>query len=98
MIASVERLTANVYLACQKLQLEIPEDVALISFSNLKTASILNPSLTTITQPAFNMGKAAASLLFKSLEKRNFILDAESELFPSVLTVRNSTVKKKIVE
>ncbi|MEJ7679214.1 MAG: substrate-binding domain-containing protein [Segetibacter sp.] len=93
-IASVERLTTNVYIACRELQLKIPEDVAVISFSNLKTALILNPPLTTITQPAFDMGKAAASLLFKSLEKKNFKLDVESELFPSVLNIRNSSVKK----
>lgn len=93
-IASVEKLTTNIYLACQNLQLRIPEDVAIISFSNLKTALILNPSLTTITQPAFQMGRAAASMLFKSLEKKNFQLDTESESFPSVLIVRNSTGKK----
>ncbi len=93
-IASVERLTTNVYVACRELQLIIPDDVAVISFSNLKTALILNPSLTTITQPAFDMGKAAASLLFKSLEKKNFNLDIESEVFPSVLTIRNSTVRR----
>ena len=90
-IASVEKLTANIYLACQHLQLRIPEDAAVISFSNLKTASILNPSLTTITQPAFDMGKAAASLLFKSLEKKNFQLETENLSFPSTLSVRNST-------
>lgn len=92
-IASVEKLTTNIYVACKQLQLRIPEDAAVISFSNLKTALILEPSLTTITQPAFDMGKAAASLLFKSLEKKNFYLDAESEVFPSVLDVRNSTVR-----
>lgn len=95
-IASVEKLTAGIYTACQQLQLKIPEDVAVISFSNLKTAPILNPSLTTITQPAFDIGKAAASLLFKSLEKKNISIDAESLSFPSVLTVRDSSVKKHL--
>ncbi len=92
-IASVEKLTTNIYVACKQLQLIIPEDVAVVSFSNLKTALILNPSLTTITQPAFSMGKSAALLLFKSLEKKNFNLNIESQVFPSVLTIRDSTVK-----
>ncbi|ETK10576.1 LacI family transcription regulator [Tannerella sp. oral taxon BU063 isolate Cell 6/7/9] len=90
-IASVEKLTTSVYSACRRLQLKIPEDVGVISFSNLKTAAILNPSLTTITQPAFDIGNAAASLLFKSFEKKSFQLDAESQSFPSVLHIRNST-------
>lgn len=94
-IASVEKLTASIYLACEELQLKIPEDVAVVSFSNLKTASILNPSLTTVTQPAFDIGKASASLLFKSFEKKNFQLDKESKSFPSVLNIRNSTRRKQ---
>lgn len=93
-IASVEKLTTNIYVVCKQLQLKIPEDIAVMSFSNLKTAQILDPSLTTITQPAFNIGRAAASLLFKSLQKKNFKLDKESEIFPSLLVVRNSTVRK----
>lgn len=95
-IASVERFTTNIYIACQELQLVIPDDVAAISFSNLKTALLLNPSLSTVTQPAFDMGKAAASLLFKSLEKKNFKIDTESISFPSVLTVRNSSSKNHL--
>ena len=95
-IASVEKLTANIYIACQQLELKIPEDVAVISFSNLKAAQILNPPLTTITQPAFAMGKAAASLLFKSLEKKNIRINAESLLFPSVLIIRHSSLKKHL--
>ncbi|WP_018614198.1 LacI family DNA-binding transcriptional regulator [Segetibacter koreensis] len=93
-IASVERLTTNIYLVCQHLQLKIPKDIAVISFSNLKTAAILNPSLTTITQPAYEMGKTAASLLFKSIEKKSFPLDTVVQLFPSVLIPRDSTIKK----
>ena len=92
-IASAEKLTINIYLACRYLNLKIPEDIAVISFSNLKTALILNPSLSTITQPAFDMGKAAAALLFKSLEKKNFKLNTESQSFPSVLHIRDSTRK-----
>ena len=81
-IASVEKLATDLYLACGQLQLKIPDDVAVLSFSNLKTAPILNPSLTTITQPAFAMGRSAASVLFKSLEKKNFQLDTENHIFP----------------
>ncbi len=90
-VASVEKLTTPVYKACTDLQLKIPVDVKVVCFSNLETASILNPSLTTITQPAFEMGKAAASLLFASLEKTNADLAKECLVIPSELVVRNST-------
>jgi len=90
-IASVEKLTAGVYRACKDLKLIIPGDVKLISFTNLQTALILNPPLTTITQPAFEMGKAAASLLFKALDKQSHEVKQETVVIPSTLTVRSST-------
>lgn len=90
-IASVEKLTAGVYLACKELQIAIPRQVKVISFSNQATAPILNPSLTTITQPAFEMGKMAASVLFNGLKKTNVQLKPETVVLPSVLMVREST-------
>jgi len=91
LIASVEKLTTPVYRACKELNLQIPGDIKLISFTNLQTASILNPSLTTIMQPAFEMGKIAATLLFKRIEKPNFDLTKEHVVIPSSLQVREST-------
>jgi LacI family transcriptional regulator len=90
LIASVEKLTTPVYLACDQLSLSIPGDVKVISFTNLQAALILTPTLTTVTQPAFEMGKTAATVLFKSLEKRNYNLNKEITVIPSVLTIRNS--------
>lgn len=90
-IATVEKLTTDVYLACKELTLSIPGDVKIVSFSNLSSASILNPSLTTITQPAYEMGRAAAVALFKSLEKKNCLLVDECLSIPSELIVRGST-------
>lgn len=91
-IATVEKFTTNIYLTCKELQLSIPEDVKVISFSNLSTATILNPSLTTVTQPAFEMGRAAANTLFNALEKKNGVLYDENRVIPSELIVRGSTV------
>lgn len=92
-IATVEKLTIDVYLACRELKLNIPRDIKIVSFSNLSSAGILNPSLTTITQPAFAMGKAAAVALFKSLEKKNVSLQDECLRISSELIVRGSTVE-----
>jgi LacI family transcriptional regulator len=90
-IASVEKLTTTAYLVCKELKLSIPDDVKVVSFSNLQSAPILNPALTTITQPAFDMGKTAAALLFRALEKPGFSLKKESHIIPSTLIVRDSS-------
>ena len=70
MVGSVEKLSTTVYTVCNELNLRIPQDVKVIGFSSLQIASLLNPSMTTITQPAFEMGKTAARFLFEALEKK----------------------------
>ena len=89
-IASVEKLAIPVYEVCQELALNIPKDLKLICFSNLATVTILNPPLATVTQPAFDMGKCAAELLFKALTKRGFSLKDLHMVIPSKLVARES--------
>jgi LacI family transcriptional regulator len=91
LIASVEKFTTLIYLACKELNLSIPGDVKVISFTNLPTAPILNPSLTTITQPAFEMGKRAALAMFEGLSKKNSVMKSETIVIPSQLHKRNSS-------
>lgn len=94
-IACVEKLTTSVYLACKELDLKIPNDIKVISFTNLQTALILDPPLTTITQPAFEMGTTAATVLFKVLQKGNLRLKEETIVVPSTLNIRGSTRKTR---
>jgi LacI family transcriptional regulator len=89
--ASVEHLALTAYEICAELALKIPDDVKIICFSNLKTAGLLYPSMTTITQPAYEMGREAASILFKLVEKKGHHFLQEKTVIPSKLVVRNST-------
>jgi LacI family transcriptional regulator len=91
--ASVEHLAIAAYGVCNDLKLSIPKDVKIISFSNLETASLLNPSLTTVTQPAFDIGREAAAILLKALTKKGFKLTNSKLVLPSKLIPRESTAK-----
>jgi LacI family transcriptional regulator len=90
-VGSVEKVTMQAYDVCNTLGLLIPTDIKIIGFSHLQIAHLLKPSLTTITQPAFEMGKTASTILFKSLEKKNIAIAKEEILIPSVLIPRDST-------
>jgi LacI family transcriptional regulator len=92
--AAVERYAMAGYAVCRELKLNIPEQVKVISFSNLPIASFLCPSLSTITQPAFDIGKEAAFRLLNSLDKKHALLKNEDIVFRSVLVERESTAKK----
>jgi LacI family transcriptional regulator len=91
-VATVEKLTLDIYLVCKQLNINIPQNLKVICFSNQASAIILNPSLTTITQPAFEMGKAAAKSLLRALKNNELKLADESAVIPSTLTVRDSTM------
>ena len=92
-LASVEKLALSTYYAVKKTDLSIPDDLKVISFSNMSIPNLLNPSLTTITQPAEAIGQECAKILIKKLTKpRQPDLPNEVISLPSKLTIRESTL------
>lgn len=91
-VASVERLAMSVYLVCKEIDVTIPDQLKIVVFSTIATAPILNPPLTTITQPAFEIGRTATELLFKKMKKKSINLDRETIVLPSVLMERSSSL------
>jgi LacI family transcriptional regulator len=89
--ASVEKLATITYAVCQELSLQIPQDIKLICFSNLKIASLLSPPLSTITQTAFEIGKEAANILFQHLDRKRASIPNENIVLKSVLVPRASS-------
>jgi LacI family transcriptional regulator len=93
LISSIEELVLPCYAICEELSINIPDNLKIVSFSNLKTAPFLNPSLTTITQPAFEIGLTAATLIIKLLNKKQVDTN-EVVVLKSSLIKRGSTAVK----
>ena len=91
--SAAESLVLLTYQVCKELSIKIPQQVKIITFSNSPTSSFLEPSLSTVTQPAFDIGKEAATLLFKSIEKKKVDYSDEVRVLKSNLLIRNSTRK-----
>ncbi len=47
--------------------LRIPEDVAVVGFSNWQMAALVEPALSSVTQPGFEMGQTATRLFIEQL-------------------------------
>lgn len=92
--ASVEKLAVNIYQVCYNLRINIPQDIKVISFSNLAAAALFDPPLSTIVQPAYDIGKEGATTLFKTIEKKVILQTEKQVTIPSVLVERRSTVNK----
>ncbi len=73
---------------CKIVGLRVPDDVSVAGFDDLPFASLLTPRLTTVRQPANDMGQCAANLLFELLDGKADA--APGERFPVTVQVRDS--------
>jgi LacI family transcriptional regulator len=88
---AIEKFAINTYEVCNELQIHIPKELKLISFSNLATASLFNPSLSTIIQPAYDIGKMATEILFKIIDKKPLFPHEKKVTVASQIVERKST-------
>lgn len=88
--ASIEKYAITTYQVCKELKINIPRDVKIIGMTNLRTAALLNPSLSTLSQPSFEMGREAASLLIKMIEKKSYAAANDIIVLNNELTIRES--------
>jgi LacI family transcriptional regulator len=71
--------------------LRIPEDVALVGFTDEFHSTVVDPPLTSITHPTFEMGKEAANLFFIQIENQE--PKPKQVVLKTKLVVRKSSVK-----
>jgi LacI family transcriptional regulator len=69
--------------------LRVPEDISLIGFDDIESASYNTPSLTTIRQPLKQMGTVAAHILLKRIRGLETLSNV-SPILPE-LVIREST-------
>ncbi|MHB8277522.1 MAG: LacI family DNA-binding transcriptional regulator [Candidatus Humimicrobiaceae bacterium] len=64
-------LTIGVLLSIKNFGLKIPDDIAVIGFDDSDWAQILDPPLTVISQPVYDLGATTAEMLIKNIENNN---------------------------
>ncbi|CAJ1314848.1 LacI family DNA-binding transcriptional regulator [Paenibacillus sp. PK4536] len=67
-IASNDIVATAVIQEAYRLGKKVPQDVQIIGFDDIPLSSLLSPALSTIRQPAYDMGRAAADLLIQLIE------------------------------
>jgi len=87
--ASSDMMAQGVYAALQEAGMTIPDDVAVVGFDDLPTASLLRPALTTIRQPIREKGAVATGLLLDIVEGKQ--TEARHVVLPTTLIVRESS-------
>lgn len=79
--------------ALKRKKLRVPEDVSVIGYSNISVSRLVDPSLTTISEPFAEIGMVTARELIDEIdrtERLSFTTERKIEI-PSQLIIREST-------
>ncbi|MGO1597414.1 MAG: LacI family DNA-binding transcriptional regulator [Sphingobacterium sp.] len=90
-----DQLSMQTLITFRELGSRVPQDIAIAAFSNTNIADILATPLTTIRQPAFEIGKTAAAKLIHLIrqQQRGIPHDAFERIeLPTELIVRRSSL------
>jgi LacI family transcriptional regulator len=65
--AANDQMAAGAALALQRRALRVPDDVSIVGFDDLPTSPYASPPLTSVRQPAFDIGSLAALAILQLL-------------------------------
>ncbi len=71
--------------------LKIPDDIALVGFSDNPVMSLIEPAVTTVKQPMYEIGQVAAKLLLEQIENDQGTFKPREEILKTELIIREST-------
>lgn len=71
---------------------KIPEDIALIGYTDEMHSNYVDPPLTAVTHQTYKMGETACNLLLKQIQGDDTI---EQIIVPCLLSIRSSSAKNK---
>lgn len=77
--------------------LKIPKDIAVVGFSNWLFTSMMDPPLSSVDQPGYEMGQEATKLLIRQIEaksKDDNDPEPETKILKTRLVARESSLKK----
>jgi LacI family transcriptional regulator len=89
-----DRLTISCLKVLNSLEIKVPDDIGLVGFSNSPLGELMNPSLSAVKQPAFEMGQTATELLIKLIESKRAVTAFETIVLQTEIIVRDSSAKR----
>lgn len=75
-------------------KIRIPEDIAIAGFSNDNYSALIEPPLTTMSQPVHEIGQVAAELLIEQINREVKDWKAVTKMLKTEIIIRGSTVKQ----
>ncbi|GEP24363.1 LacI family transcriptional regulator [Lentilactobacillus diolivorans] len=87
-----DEIAIGLYRGIHEAGLTIPDDISIVGYDDIDLAEYITPKLTTVHQPAFEMGTTAAQLIIKRIENQSEPIQRVS--LPVKLVERQSVERK----
>ena len=85
-------MALGAFLAIKEKGLRIPEDIALVGFNDEPIMRMMTPKLSSVSQPAFEMGRRAARLFIEQIHAEE-TPKIETIVLKPELIVRESSLR-----
>lgn len=89
--AANDSVATGAFVSIKENGFKIPSDIALVGFSNTKISSLLEPPLTTVEQPSYEIGSTAVQLLLEQINNHEENFVPQVKVLKTHLIIRKST-------
>jgi LacI family transcriptional regulator len=93
LFAANNLMTLGALDAIRERGLRIPDQISIVGFDDMPWAALLQPPLTAVAQPTYELGRKAAELLLERLKNPDKPVDRVQ--FDTTLIVRGSSGKPR---
>lgn len=90
-VCANDKIAFGAMRVIKKAGLKIPDDIAVTGFSETPFVEIVDPPLTSVAQPTYEMGEIAAKLMLRKIENEN--MTPETVILNGSLNIRKSSQK-----
>lgn len=85
-----DRMAIGAMLAIKERGFRMPQDIGLVGFNNEPVVSLVTPGISSVDQPAFELGKAAAKFFIERMHNEHM---NEELILKTKLVVRESSLR-----
>lgn len=86
-----DKITTGTLRTLKSKGFKVPDDFGLLGFSNSDLTELIEPPLSIIKQPAFEMGEIAIDLLIQLIESKRPVTEFETRKLAPQLIIRSSS-------
>ena len=88
-----DRLAIGALLALRTRGVQLPQEVAIVGFNDETIMSLLTPAVSSVAQPAFEMGRTATKLLIEQINS-DTLMPPRTIIVKPELIVRESLIRR----